>query len=90
MFQNSFDMSHIEIHDCMVHNKVFQKKNNGLVKRPWWHQGLNFGGWTHVTVYASVDLVTFVQVCGIVHLCALSSPNFVAHAPTHAPRHTEW
>ena len=47
------------IHRCIVHKKGFQTKKR-FVKRPRWHQVMNFGGWAHVIVYASVHLMTFV------------------------------
>ena len=37
---------------------------------------MNFGGWTHVTMYATVHLVTFVQVCVIVAPMWAFLPNF--------------
>ena len=55
------------------------------------HQVMNVGGWTHVTVCASVHLVTFVQVCDIPAPMLAFQPNFGSvHPPFDAPGQTEW
>ena len=44
----------------VLYTKRAFKQKNRFVKRPRWHQVMNFGRWMHVTVYAGVHLVTFV------------------------------
>ena len=87
MFQNSWNMSDIQTHCCILHKKGFQTKKR-FVKGPRWHQVMNFAGWTHVIVYASVQLVILCDFVVLYFLCGLFGPTFNVYMCPMMPQGT--